>query len=72
MSGSRAGGLRAAETNSKKYGQDFYKKIGAKGGLVSHPDTRHFYIDREMARIAGARGGRVSKRTKIIKVNEED
>lgn len=32
MSGSRDGGRKAAETNKKKYGKDFYANIGRKGG----------------------------------------
>lgn len=35
MSGTKQGGLQAAKTNKKKYGKDFYKGIGQKGGLVS-------------------------------------
>ena len=36
MSGTRAGGLKAAKTNMKKYGKDFYKLNGAKGGRNGH------------------------------------
>lgn len=36
MSGSREGGIRAAETNKKKYGKDFYANIGRKGGKNGH------------------------------------
>lgn len=32
MSGTKAGGLKSAETNRKKYGEDFYREIGRKGG----------------------------------------
>lgn len=45
MSGTKAGGLRAATTNKKKQA-DFYKKIGSKGGKarvpkgVSDPEVR--------------------------------
>lgn len=35
MSGSRAGGLKAAQTNIKKFGKDFYREIGRKGGSIS-------------------------------------
>ena len=35
MAGTKAGGMAAAATNKKKYGSDFYAKIGAKGGRVS-------------------------------------
>lgn len=35
MPGTTTGGKNAAITNKKKYGEDFYKKIGAKGGAKS-------------------------------------
>lgn len=62
MAGTKAGGKAAAATNKSKYGSDFYAKIGAKGGKLGR--TGGFYANRELARIAGARGGRVSRRTK--------
>lgn len=62
MAGTKAGGKAAAETNKKKYGADFYAKIGASGGKVSR--TGGFAANRELARIAGAKGGRISRRKK--------
>lgn len=62
MAGTKAGGKAAAATNKAKYGADFYAKIGASGGKKGR--TGGFYANRELARIAGARGGRVSRRTK--------
>lgn len=64
MAGTKAGGEAAAKTNKQKYGADFYAKIGAAGGKKGR--TGGFYANRELARIAGARGGRVSRRTKKI------
>ena len=32
MSGTTIGGKRASITNIKRYGKDFYRRIGAKGG----------------------------------------
>jgi general stress protein YciG len=63
MAGTVEGGKAAAVTNKLKYGSDFYGKIGAKGGQRGH--TGGFFANRELARIAGARGGRISKRTKV-------
>ena len=60
MSGNRNGGAKAAATNKKRYGDDFYAKIGAKGGRNGH--TGGFASNRELARIAGAKGGRISRR----------
>ena len=62
MSGSRDGGRKAAETNKKKYGKDFYANIGRKGGSKSHPETRYFAMHPEVAKNAGAKGGKRSKR----------
>jgi general stress protein YciG len=62
MAGTKAGGEAAAKTNKAKYGADFYAKIGAAGGKKGR--TGGFYANRELARLAGARGGRVSRRTK--------
>lgn len=62
MAGSIEGGKRAAATNKIKYGENFYKKIGAEGG--KRGTTGGFYANRELARTAGAKGGRISRRTK--------
>lgn len=62
MAGTKAGGRAAAATNKSKYGADFYAKIGAVGGRKGH--TGGFYANRELARTAGARGGRISRRIK--------
>jgi len=62
MAGSIEGGKRAAATNKLKYGDNFYKKIGAEGG--KRGTTGGFYANRELARIAGAKGGRISRRSK--------
>lgn len=60
MSGTRAGGLKARETNLANYGKDFYREIGRKGGQNGH--TGGFAANPELARIAGAKGGRISRR----------
>jgi hypothetical protein len=74
MAGTPNGGAKAAATNKSKYGSNFYAMIGAKGGLKGK--TGGFASDkkgsdgltgRERARIAGAAGGRVSRRTKTSK-----
>lgn len=62
MAGTIDGGKKAAAKNKAKYGADFYAKIGAKGGQKG--TTGGFYANRELARIAGAKGGRISRRTK--------
>lgn len=62
MAGTKAGGRAAAKTNKNKYGTDFYAKIGSIGGKKGR--TGGFYANRDLARIAGAKGGRISRRTK--------
>lgn len=62
MAGTKMGGQKAAATNKAKYGKDFYAKIGAQGGKVGR--TGGFYANRELARTAGAKGGRISRRSK--------
>lgn len=56
------GGKKAAETNAQRQGRDFYKRIGAMGGKAKVP--KGFAMNRELAAIAGAKGGKISKRTK--------
>lgn len=69
MAGTIEGGRKAAETNLKKYGPDFYRWIGARGGSRGH--TGGFACESvgtdgltgsERARLAGAKGGKISKR----------
>lgn len=62
MSGTVAGGKLAAQKNKAKYGDDYYSRIGTIGGKKGR--TGGFYANRELARIAGAKGGRISRRTK--------
>jgi len=62
MAGTKAGGMKAAQTNKTRHGSDFYAKIGAKGGKLG--TTGGFAANRELARLAGAKGGRISRRGK--------
>lgn len=61
MPGNKIGGMKAAKTNKKKYGKDFFRIIGSKGGQAGH--TGGFASNPALARIAGAKGGRISRRT---------
>lgn len=60
MAGTKAGGTKAAATNKKKYGSDFYAEIGRKGGKNGH--TGGFAANPELAREAGRKGGKISRR----------
>jgi hypothetical protein len=62
MAGTKEGGQLAAATNKAKYGDDFYAKIGAKGGKLGK--TGGFFANRDLAREAGRKGGLISRRGK--------
>ena len=64
MAGTKEGGRKASEKNLAK-DPDFYKKIGSIGGKKG--TTGGFYANRELARIAGAKGGSISRRGKASK-----
>jgi hypothetical protein len=70
MAGNLEGGRKAAATNKKRYGKDFYANIGRKGGKNGH--TGGFAADPERARRAGAIGGKKSKRGPAKKKVVED
>lgn len=60
MSGSIIGGKKASRTNRERYGEDFYKKIGAIGGRNGH--TGGFAYNNALAIVAGSKGGSKSRR----------
>lgn len=69
MPGTKAGGLKARDTNYLLYGRDFYARAGQKGGTLSKNGgfaSEKVGVDgltgRERAKIAGAKGGRASRR----------
>ena len=73
MAGTREGGRKAKARNLEKYGPDFYKKIGSKGGKSGKgPGYKGGFASSEVgddgltgkqrAKIAGAKGGRISRR----------
>lgn len=64
MPGTVAGGLKCAATNKAKYGDDWYKKIGAIGGR--NGNTGGFASNHTLAQLAGAKGGHLSKRGKSL------
>lgn len=70
MAGTRKGGLAAARKN-KARDPEFYARIGAlggrkgkSGGFASDKVGDDGLTGRQRAAIAGARGGRISRRTK--------
>lgn len=63
MAGNTLGGIKAKETNMRRYGKDFYKIIGRKGGSVSKGGG--FAKNPDLAREAGRKGGQASRRTTV-------
>lgn len=65
--------MKAKKANLEKYGPDFYKRIGAKGGangkgpgykggFASDEVGEDGLTGKQRARIAGAKGGAISRR----------
>lgn len=69
MAGTREGGLKAAKTLKAKQGKDFYARIGRKGGQAEV--TKGFGTNKELASIAGRKGGRVRRYSTRIDVKFE-
>lgn len=67
-SGTKLGGMKAARTNKLLHGKDFYQRIGRRGGQNGH--TGGFASNRELAKLAGAKGGAKSRRGKANKTRE--
>lgn len=61
MAGTKLGGIKASGTNKKKYGSDFYREIGRKGGRACVPKG-FALMGAEKTRSAGQKGGKISKR----------
>lgn len=66
MSGTKEGGKKTAKTNYDRYGKDFYSKIGKKGGSAEYKGLRGFAANKELAKQAGSKGGKISKRGKNV------
>ena len=69
MSGTITGGRKAAETNRKLHGDDFYARRGqnggqksTKGGFASTKKGKDGLTGSERAKIAGKKGGTISRR----------
>ena len=66
MAGTKEGGMKASAKN-RAIDPDFYRKIGRMGGSKSHPETRAFSLDPELANTPRALRGKISKRGKSKK-----
>ena len=68
MAGNKIGGLKAAETNKRKYGDDFFVNIGKRGGKKGKADgaIKGFAAATPEQRAEWGRvGGKRSRRTKV-------
>ena len=77
MAGSKIGGEKAAKTNKERHGEDFYRNIALKAQKAWEENGRKprgFAANPELARRAGMKGGKTSRRGKAkpnqIKENE--
>lgn len=78
MAGTKAGGIKASQTNRERHGEGFYAKIGAKGGangntggfaakVPCHCDV--FSWSHTIPECAGFKGGRKSRRGPARRIN---
>lgn len=63
MAGTNNGAKAAALTNKRKYGEDFYVRIGAMGGKISRGGG-FASMSKERLRELGRKGGTISRRGK--------
>ena len=65
MTGTKAGGIKSRNTNLEKQGKDWYRKIGKIGGSAFRENPRWFALHPDLAKTAGAKGGKNSTRAGI-------
>lgn len=63
MAQTKDGAKKAVFSIKERHGDDFYKIIGSKGGKKG--GMKGFALDIERAKLAGAKGGRISRRKKF-------
>lgn len=68
MSGTKSGGKKAAKTNIKRHGKNFYSEIGRKGGQNGH--TGGFAANPALAAVAGRKGGLISSKAPTMTLEE--
>lgn len=61
MSGTKAGGMKAAATNKLRHGDDFYTRIGRRGGQNGHTGGFCSMTPEQRAE-CGRKGGSISRR----------
>lgn len=63
MAGTKEGGAKCRNTIFERHGEDYYKNIGRKGGLVCGI-KKGFAANPQLAKEAGRKGGKISRRGK--------
>lgn len=58
----RASGIKARNTIIARHGENYYARIGKKGGSRTDTKPKGFEADRALARRAGAKGGAASRK----------
>ena len=78
MSGTVSGGKKAAQKNITRHGKNFYKEIGSKGGknskrggFASEKIGKDGLTGLERAKLAGRKGGTISKRGPAIRLTTD-
>lgn len=78
MSGTKEGGKKTAQTNKERYGKDYYKKMGQKGGrnsrnggFASKKVGKDGLTGAERAKKVGAIGGSISRRGPVKSSNRK-
>ena len=64
MSGTKAGGMKAAKTIKQQFGKEFYQNIGRKGGLKRGIAKGFALMTPEKRAECGRIGGMISRRGK--------
>lgn len=59
----KEGGVKVRKTIEEKYGKDFWREIGRKGGKAT--GMKGFALNPKLASIAGSKGGKISTRAGI-------
>lgn len=70
MAGTKDGGAKCYNTIITRYGDNYYKAMGRKGGLVCGT-KKGFAANIELARQAGRKGGKISRRGKSHETRQD-
>ena len=66
MSNTKAGGKKVSVTLKSKYGENYFKEMGAIGGKVKNPNKGFGSLSPEERREMGSRGKRGSAKIEVV------